>query len=344
MSPTWSALTLLLGSVVLLLAMLKSGVYRVQAALKASDVAAYVQVVALVNAMGCLTALSCAVLVAMLTVLADAVSMWWCTLHGATILGLSLLTAGFMNVLAFVNWAVCQQEEAQAQQAAAVVQRLTPGMAVVSMLFSLVVCVFGTFEQQTLFCFPYHPRPLMVLVFKLPMLVACLASICLSLHVAVKLWFLRLHTRSYEAYTPSWWRWGKPTVAEIVSRESPKTSSSTSEEDDVCSPEARDRSTAVRLERYRALVQPHTYSIKVTVSVLIIACAGFLCMMSRVLHPESSLRYFKGQDEDVASEVVHESQIGGAVFFLSSCGIVLFLHLGLDPTWWEVRRKNNVVR
>jgi hypothetical protein len=199
MSPTWSLLTLLLLSVVLLLATWRALWRRVHMLERRRDVLAggsraaaaiHAQERLLAAFVGRVLMLSMLVLLAMVTVLTDSVSALWCKLHGALLHGLTLHTCALLVVLVSSVWAglLLEGREERSREWLHSAQRCA---LMAPPALSLLTLVYGSFEQQTLFCFAYKPLPLFVWLFEVPALLLAAAAALLAAHSAYALLQLR---------------------------------------------------------------------------------------------------------------------------------------------------------
>jgi hypothetical protein len=195
MSPTWSLLTLLLLSAVLLLATWRALWRRVHMLERRRDVLAggsraaaaiHAQERLLAAFVGRVLLLSVLVLLAMVTVLTDSVSALWCKLHGALLHGLTLHTSALLVVLCGSVWAALLLEgrEEQTREWLQIAMRWAFWAPTA---LSLLTLVYGSFEQQTLFCFAYRPMPLFVWLFEVPILLLATVAALLAAHSAYAL-------------------------------------------------------------------------------------------------------------------------------------------------------------
>ena len=430
MSPTWSLLTLLLLSVVLLLATWRALWRRVHMLERRRDVLAggsraaaaiHAQERLLAAFVGRVLMLSVLVVLTMVTVLTDSVSALWCKVHGVLLHGLTLHTCALLVVLCGSVWAglLLEGREERSREWLHSAQRWAlwapPAL-------SLLTLVYGSFEQQTLFCFAYKPLPLFVWLFEVPVLLLAAAAALLAAHSAYAL--LQLRRLSISALVRACQRYrrvpqgrdkedngeedseldeeqstavGGPAgigsaFAEDKDRRGEQQQQQQEQQEQQPPPQQRRQQeqkgqpqggSQVSLpvlaldadadaDGLPSVVPVTHLKSRLLLMALTLAAAGVALVIYQITgdakSPGGDL-YYQGGDEKqqpadkaaaaapatsaggpppgaaaavgLAQEapVMHESELGHAVFLLSLVGALIFGTLGTDPTLWEVREE-----
>mmetsp|Transcript_17674 Transcript_17674/g.28602 ORF Transcript_17674/g.28602 Transcript_17674/m.28602 type:complete len:332 (-) Transcript_17674:1120-2115(-) len=326
MGPTWTALCLLLLSVILLLVTWMAATRRMAIdADQNSDM--------LVHFVGSVLALNGVVLFSVITVVADAVSKSWCTVHGIVIYFFTVLSALGLVGLAVSLWLLVVKG-VRDQGSGGVAHKFFPVASGLAIVFTCFVAAFGKFEQETLFCFVYKPPGILLGLFYIPLIILTVIAFVLSSWSGVHILYKEppslqkfLHENNIYSKIPVL---GNEEYAEAQH----ELEEAEDEFEGKCTGKGasgRDVPTSIHMPQIKG---------KVVFMIFVLSCSGMVVLFYEALtfQWKPTEQYFNGTKakvSDMPSQT--QSTAGKAEFYLATCGVFIFCTFALDKSFWKVK-------